>query len=263
MTTNGIRERLSWRRATAAPALALCLALAAPAAAQEQSLPGGFSTDQIEGIENIIRSYLMQHPEVLIESLTVYQQRQRQAEVLRQHQSVIDQRPALFADPDSPVIGNPDGDIVMVEFFDYRCPYCRRVVGPVREIIESDGNISVVMKEWPILGPQSVQAARAALAAVSQGKYEEFHFALMTEPGDMSDAHIRSVARAVGLDVKRLERDMKSDEIDEMLRRNRDLASTLGIRGTPAFVIGDTLVPGALDLNELRRLVAQLRAEAS
>ncbi|MFQ6018049.1 MAG: DsbA family protein [Kiloniellaceae bacterium] len=261
MAITALRTVQTARRVSAA--LALALALAAPAAAQEQSLPGGFSLDQIEGIESIIRSYLMNNPEVLIESLTAYQQRQKLAQAQRQQQAVVDQRAALTTDPDSPVLGNPDGDVVMVEFFDYRCPYCRRVAGPVREILKSDGNIRLVMKEWPILGPQSVRAARAALASVRQGKYEAFHFALMTEPGDMNDAHIRRVARAVGLDVKQLERDMESDEISEMLRRNRELASALDIRGTPAIVVGDTLVPGAVDLNALRRLVAKARAESS
>ena len=266
-----LTSRVSRRRAVVSAASALVLALvltlglatSGPAAAQEQSHPGGFGPDQIQGIEQIIRDYLIQHPEVLIQSLTAHQNRQRVAEEQRRQQAVIDQRTALTEDPDTPVIGNPDGDVTIVEFFDYRCQYCRRVVDSVRKVVEEDGKIRLVMKEFPILGPQSIQAARAALASVKQGKYEEFHFALMTEPGDMSDPHIRRVASEVGLDVDRLQRDMRSKEVDAMIRRNHELARALDINGTPAFVIGDTLAPGALDLKRLKRLVAQARAKQS
>ncbi len=266
-----LTSRVTLRRAVVSaasalvPALVLTLGLATsgPAAAQEQSHPGGFGPDQVQGIEQIIRDYLIQHPEVLIQSLTAHQNRQRVAEEQRRQQAVIDQRTALTEDPDTPVIGNPDGDVTIVEFFDYRCQYCRRVVDSLRKVVEEDGKIRLVMKEFPILGPQSIQAARAALASVKQGKYEEFHFALMTEPGDMSDPHIRRVASDVGLDVGRLLRDMRSEEVDAMIRRNHELARALAINGTPAFVIGDTLAPGALDLKRLQRLVAQARAKQS
>lgn len=252
------------RRIAALPSilLALALALAAaagPVTAQEQSHPGGFSGAQVEGIEQLIRQYLLEHPEVLIESLTAYQQQQQQAEANRQKEALREQRAALERDPDAPVLGNPEGDVTIVEFFDYRCPYCRRVSDTVRNTVEQDGRIRLVMKEFPILGPQSVQAARAALASVRQGKYEEFHYALMTETGDMSDAFIRSVARDVGLDVEKLEEDMKDPAIEEMLARNYAQARSLEINGTPAFVIGDSLVPGAIDAATLKRLVRQAR----
>jgi protein-disulfide isomerase len=253
--------------AAVAFALTVCLALGSvpsgPAVAQEQSRPGGFEPDQIQGIEQIIRDYLMEHPEVLIQSLTAYQQRQRVADQERQQQAVVASRSALNEDPDTPVMGNPEGDVAIVEFFDYRCQYCRRAAGNVKKVVEQDGKVRLVMKEFPILGPQSIQAARAALASVKQGKYEDFHWALMTEPGDMSDPHIRQIARTVGLDVDRLQKDMQSDEIDAMIRRNHELARALNINGTPAFVIGDTLVPGAIDLPTLKRLVTQARANQS
>ena len=261
----------SLRRAATMAALALTLAFSAtfstalsgPAAAQEQSLPGGFAPDQVQGIEQIVRDYLIQHPEVLIQSLTAHQERQRVAKEQRRQQAVIDSRAALTEDPDSPAIGKPDADVTIVEFFDYRCQYCRRVVTTIRKLIEEDDKVRLVMKEFPILGPQSIQAARAALASVGQGKYEEFHFALMTEPGDMSDPHIRRVAGSVGLDVERLLKDMQSPQIDAMIRRNQELARSLDINGTPAFVVGDTLAPGAVDLSTLKRLVAQARAKQS
>ncbi len=263
MAMNTIRKMLSWRRAAAIPALALCLAAVTPAVAQEQSLPGCFTPDQTQGIEEIVRQYLLDNPDVLVEALTIYQQRQKVADKERQQQAVVVHRKALLEDTDAPVLGNPKGDVAIVEFFDYRCPYCRKAAKNIKTAIEEDGNIRLIMKEFPILGPQSVQAARAALAAAKQGKYEEFHWALMLKPGDLSKPHIRTVAREMGLDVERLEADMKSTEIEDMIRRNRGLASALAIRGTPAFVIGNTLVPGAIDLPALKRLVAAARAGAS
>ena len=243
--------------------LAAALGLAAPALAQEQSRPDGLSPDQVKAIEEVVRDYLLANPEVLVDALQVYQERQRVAEQERRNQAVAAHRPLLEDDPDSPVLGNPEGDVVIVEFFDYRCPYCRRVADNVRTAVEEDGKIRLVMKEFPILGPQSQRAARAALATVNQGKYMEFHFALMNNPGDMSDQHIWNVAEGVGVDVERLKVDMQAREINRMLRRNFELAEMLDINGTPAFVIGDTVVPGAIDLNRVRELVAEARAKSS
>ncbi len=244
-------------------ALALSPAIPDPATAQEQSHPGGFAPGQVEGIEQIVRDYLLAHPEVLIQSLTEFQKRQKVAEKQRQRETVLASRAALTQDPDTPVIGNPDGDVAIVEFFDYKCPYCKRVAGTLKDVVAADGKIRLVMKEFPILGPQSIKAARAALAVAKQGKYEEFHWALMTEAGDMSDPHIRRVARSVGVDVDRMMADMESPEIQAMIERNNDLAQALRITGTPAFVIGDTLVPGAVDRKTLEHLVAQTRAKES
>ncbi len=247
----------------AALTLGLALTIPGPAAAQEQSYPGGFAAEQVEGIEQIVRDYLLANPEVLIQSLNNFQKRQKVAEKQRQQQTVLASRAALTQDPDTPVMGNPEGDVTIVEFFDYKCPYCKRVAGPLKDAVAADGNIRLVMKEFPILGPRSIQAARAALAVAKQGKYEEFHWALMTGPGDMSDPHIRKVARGVGVDVERMMVDMESPEIQAMIARNQALAQRLGITGTPAFVIGDTLVPGAIDRNTMENLVAQARANQS
>lgn len=252
--------------------LAAMLALASTAAQAQsatdtagkaqQSLPGGFSPEQVEGIEHIVRQYLLENPQVLVDALTAYQQRQRVAEEERQQQAVVAHREALNEDPETPVLGNPDGDVVIVEFFDYRCSYCRRVVRDLRDVVEKDGKVRLVMKEFPILGPASIQAARAALASVKQGKYEAYHYALMTQPGDMSDPHLMQIAKMVGLDVDQLKEDMESEEIEAMIRRNHALAEALNIGGTPAFVFGDTLVPGAVDADTMRRLIAEARAKA-
>lgn len=253
------------RRIVAMPTLLIALSMAQPfpAAAQEQSYPGGFDRKQVEGIEEIVRQYLIENPEVLVEALTAYQQNQRVAKELRQQQVLESRSAALYEDPDAPAVGNLDGDVTIVEFFDYRCPYCRKVADTLRETIESDGKIRLVMKEFPILGEQSFRAARAALAAVKQGKYEAFHFALMTKSGDMSMPHIRKIARDIGLDVDQLETDMEAADIEAMLRRNHELARSLDITGTPAFVIGDTVVPGAIDAKTFERLIAKARSQGS
>ncbi len=263
MATTIPRVHRLLRGAIVTGALVLSLVLSGPAAAQEQSRPGGFELDQVEGIERIVRDYILAHPEILIQSVTEYQRRLKQVESERQQEAVVASRAALTQDPDSPVIGNPDGDVTIVEFFDYKCPYCKRVAATLKKVAEADGKIRLVMKEFPILGPQSIKAARAALAAARQGKYEEFHWALMTQPGDMSDPHIRKIARGVGLDVDQMRDDMEAEEIDAMIRRNNALARRLQITGTPAFVIGDTLVPGAVDRQTIERMVAQARAKQS
>jgi protein-disulfide isomerase len=241
----------------------LGFALAGPAAAQEQSLPGGFSADQAQGIERIVRDYLLANPEVLVEALGEYQKRQKLAEKQLQQRAIGERQQDLAGDPGAPVLGNPQGDVLVVEFFDYRCQYCRSVAKLVRDEVASDGNVRLVMKEFPILGPQSLHAARAALAAAKQDKYEAFHTALMSEPGDMSEGHVQRVAAGVGLDVERLRQDMRDPEVEAILRRNYELAEALGIKGTPAFVVGRTLVPGAISADDFRQLIAEARAKAS
>ncbi|MFQ5467707.1 MAG: DsbA family protein, partial [Kiloniellaceae bacterium] len=227
------------------------------------SLPGGLSAKQVAGLEQVIKQYLLENPGVLVTSLSSYQSKQRVAKAQRQQQAVLENRAALADDPDAPVLGNPEGDVVVVEFFDYNCPYCRRVASLLRTTVAEDGNVRLVMKEFPILGPQSVIAARAALAAARQDKYEEFHFALMEGPGDLSETRLNRVALDLGMDLDLMRIDMNLPEINTMLRRNRELGTTLSIDGTPAFVIGDTLIPGAIDKATLKRLIAQARAKSS
>jgi protein-disulfide isomerase len=155
--------------------------------------------------------------------------------------------------------GNPDGDVTLVEFFDYRCTYCRRVVSSMQALLQEDRKLRIVFKELPVLGEDSVRAARAALAAERQGRYTPFHFALMTSE-DLSPDAIRQLAAEVGLDPDRLEQDMNAPEIQAAIDANYRLAQELGIEGTPAFVIGDELIPGAVDKGRLEALIADARA---
>lgn len=247
------------RSLLAAAALAAVTALPAKAPKAE----AGFSPAETQAIERIVRDYLVEHPEVLIEALQAYEAAQREAQAKQQREAVVAHRAQLDGGAGSPVLGNPEGDVLIVEFFDYRCPYCRTVAPSLMQAVREDGAVRLVMMEFPILGPDSVYAARAALAAEKQGRYEAFHVALMEVDGKLTEKAVLTVARDLGLDVGRLQEDLVSPEVDAALQRNAELARALGIGGTPAFVIGDQLVPGAIELDDLRDLVAQARAKAS
>jgi protein-disulfide isomerase len=211
-------------------------------------------------IEQIVKDYLLAHPEVLMQSLSAYQQKQEAAEAEAQRGALISRQEDLFRNPTSPVIGNPKGDVTLVEFFDYQCGYCKAVHADVRRLLDSDGKVRLVYKEFPILGPASITAARAALAAQRQGKYDALHVALMENRGQLDDDKVFRIAGSVGLDVTQLKKDMQAPEINDILQRNLRLASELNIRGTPAFVVGDQIVPGAVSLDKLKELIAAGRA---
>ena len=245
------------------PAGLAVLLLTAPLQAEEPAAPAPFAAAEEEAIREIVRDYILANPEIIMDSLQILRERQRLAEEQQAREAVVALRDSLVDDPDSPVVGNPDGDVTVVEFFDYRCPYCIKVADGLRETIGSDGNIRLVMKEFPILGPESVQVAQMALASEKQGRYEDFHFALMSVSGKVTEALAFKVARKIGLDVDRLRRDMQAPEIDAQLQNNYALAQALQIRGTPAFVVGENVVRGAIDMATLRRLVAGVRAGSS
>lgn len=169
-----------------------------------------------------------------------------------------------LGDPTSPVLGNPRGSTTVIEFFDYRCPYCRMMQPKLQELLAGDVEIRLVMKEWPIFGGPSVEAARVALASAWQGKYAAVHEALFAAPLPLDQAAIRQVARQAGVDMERLDRDMaaRGSELDQMLAHNQAAAHAFGLRGTPGFVIGATVVPGALSLDDLKGVIATARAKS-
>jgi len=236
--------------------------MAAPVRAQDDQA-SNFSPAEEDAIRQLVRDYLLTNPEVMMEAAQIYRERQQELQQKQASQTLVMRREELDRDPDSPVIGNPDGDVVVVEFFDYRCPYCVRVAEDLREAVEDDGDIRLVMKEFPILGPESMVAARMALAAEKQGKYEELHFAMMTVSGKLTEDKAFKIAEKIDLDMDQLRRDMEAPEIDAMLQRNFALAQALQINGTPAFVIGDEVVRGAIDMRALRQIVGQTRANSS
>jgi len=203
---------------------------------------------------------LRSNPEIVVEALQAMQARQGQMEQIRAKQAVTANRGALEHDGNSHVGGNPRGDVTLVEFYDYRCPYCREAQAVVNQLIKSDPNLRFVYKEFPILGPESMIAARAAVAARSSSYYSAFHDALMTAPSPLTEEAVLKIAGSVGINVSALQIEMRSPDIDQIIAANHALAQEIGINGTPAFVIGDTLLPGVVSLAELQQLIANQRA---
>ena len=210
-------------------------------------------------IERIVRDYLLRNPEVIDEALGVLQARRQAEEQARVRVAVTENREALGAHPMSPVSGNADGDVTVVEFFDYQCGYCKRALKTMEDLLETDANVRVVWKEFPILGPVSVVAARTAMAAQRQGRYLALHLALMREP-ELTEQKVFDIAEQTGLDMAQLRRDMEDPAIEAYLGEVRALARQLRIGGTPAFVVGDTLVPGVVDAAQMKELVAAARS---
>jgi len=240
------------------PVTLLTVLLAAPPL---RAAEDGFTEAQRRAIRELVRETLRENPEIVLEALRILRDRQQQAEAEARRQAVVEHRDALFADPDSPIGGNPEGDVTIVEFFDYRCPYCRAAAPRVRALLEQDGRIRMIYKEWPILGEDSVYAARIALAVhrTAPQLYERFH-TRMYELETVDREAVRRVVRELGLDPGVLERRAKEDpDIERELRKVARLADALGISGTPAFVVGDHLIPGLPDPGMLERLVEATR----
>src|SRR5271169_7217142 len=214
---------------------------------------------QRQAIDSIIHDYLMQHPDVLIAALRAAQDKLDRDNDAKATQAVARHRRDIFDNPATPAAGNPQGDVAIVEFFDYRCPYCKQVQPELESLVQQDPKLRLVYKEFPVLGPASVTAAHAALAAQRQGKYEAFHAAMMATKGQITEETVYKVAGSVGLDVERLKQDMSAPDIAQALKTNLALADALNIRGTPGFIVGKHIVPGAIDLDALRNMVAEAR----
>lgn len=210
-------------------------------------------------VERIVHDYLREHPEVIFEAVDAYKKKQDDAEHAEIQRTIAAQHAEIVNDPGSPVGGNAKGDVTLVEFFDYQCGVCKSIHGMVANLVKSDGHIRRVYKDWPILGPESLFAARAALASRHQGKYLAFHDALMEAKVPLSNRTIFAIAANVGIDVARLKRDMNDPAITKALERNFALADALHINGTPSFLIGNVLLQGARDIDSMRALVAQAR----
>lgn len=217
-----------------------------------------------ENLGPAVREYLLANPEVVIEAVEAYQKKQELAEAEKAKESLKTHKDFLYkADKDStPEIGNPKATVTIVEFFDYNCGYCKRAFKEVQSVLENDKDVRFVLKDMPILSPQSQTAAHWSLAAHRQGKYFEFHTALMTHQGALSDTALEGIAKDLGLDVAKLKKDAVDPKIAETVIQNIKVATDLGLRGTPAFVINDRVVGGYIELDEMNRLIAEVRAEA-
>lgn len=212
-----------------------------------------------QSVEQVIESYIRSHPEVVEQALQALEVKRHEEEKVRIKQTIISHQSELLHYPASPVSGDPAGDVTVVEFFDYRCGFCKRVASAVTQLQKEDARVGVVYKDFPILGADSVEAAKAALASHAQGRHQAFHEALLAAKGELKKEQILQIANDVGLDIKKLVADMDNPEWLAIIERNRKIAKDLNITGTPAFVVGNELVPGAMGLSALKELVVRGR----
>jgi protein-disulfide isomerase len=243
------------------PLLTVVTLAVASATSPTQAQAPAFWDSQRGAIDQMIRDYILAHPEIIVESIRQMDEREKAAQAERQRQALGDIRDAMESDPGSHVIGNPDGDVTLVEFFDYQCSYCKRFLPVLQKVLAADSNVRVILKEFPILGPDSIVASRAALAARMQApdRYPAFHDALMANRGPLPESRLFDIAARIGLDVDRLKRDMEHPEIGQTIARNYAHAEAIGVRGTPGFVIGDRIVPGYIDEQRVLELVSDAR----
>jgi protein-disulfide isomerase len=237
-------------------ALALC---AAPPAASAQS----FSDTQRGDIETIVKNYLISHPEVLEEAMAELNKRQAAADAEKHEASVAENASTIFNSPRGVMLGNKDGDVTFVEFFDYNCGYCKRAMADMLDLMKSDPKLKVVLKEFPVLSPGSVEAAQVAVAVRMQDpsgkKYLDFHQKLLGGRGPADKAHALAAAKEAGLDMAKLEKDLVSPEVKATIEENFKLAEAMGMNGTPSYVIGKQVVVGAIGLDGLREKIGLAR----
>jgi protein-disulfide isomerase len=236
-------------------ALAAGLALAPPALAQ------GFTPEQRREIVDVLREALRQDPSILRDALMALEQAETRDRASAQRAAIAENAEALFRSAEDPVKGNPQGTVTLVEFFDSRCGYCKQMEPAVEQLLRRQKDVRLVLKDLPILGPNSLLASRALLAAQRQGKYAELHEALLKLREEPAEPVLKREAEKLGLDWARLRREMDDPAIARRLEANTRLAGALQIQGTPALVIGETLVPGAVDLATLERLVSEARGK--
>jgi protein-disulfide isomerase len=235
-------------------ALVACALLSAP-----PTFAAALTPEQKAEVEQTIREYLLKNPELLLQVMEELEAKQKEAAVSEAREGMQRHRAALLDSPHDFVL-NPKGKVPIVEFFDYQCGYCKQVAPTLRQVM-ADRDVRFIYKEIPILGEPSAIAAKAAIAARRQGKYVELHNALMAHRGRLSEDVVMTLARDAGLDMKQLKADMERPEVDAAIDANLQLARALGIRGTPTIIVGDALVPGAIEPAQLRELVDAARKD--
>ncbi|MEM0946650.1 MAG: DsbA family protein [Pseudomonadota bacterium] len=222
------------------------------------------SLEERDAFGAAVREYLLENPEVLMEAIAVLEARQEEEQAAADIALVAAHAGALYDDGHSVVSGNPDGDITIIEFIDYRCSFCRRAHPEVSALMASDGNIRKITKEFPILGPESVEASRFAIAVLQlegEEAYLEMNDTLIEHRGTYGRDALARVARSAGLDAEAVIAHMDDPQVDDVIRANRQLGEALAITGTPTFVFGDQLVRGYVPLDGMRAIVADLRDE--
>lgn len=248
------------RTILAALAIGGTLALPATASAEPLDLTSMSESDRAAFGEQV-RAYLLEHPEVLVEALEILEQRRNETAAQADKELIAENADSLFDDGFSWVAGNPDGDVTLVEFLDYRCGYCKKAAPEVEALLERDPNIRLVIKEFPILGPESVIAGRLALAALEldRDRFGSFHNELMEYRGELTEDAAYQLAEKAGYDIETLGELATSFEIDDQLQENYQLAQALGLQGTPAFIVGDHIIRGYVPAETLEAVVQEAR----
>jgi protein-disulfide isomerase len=247
-------------RLLAAAAMASAALLFATPAALAQS--GALNQAQREAVEQVIKEYLLKNPELIQDAIMELERRQQEAQKTAQQTALREERTTLLHSPRGNVVGNLSGDVTLVEFFDYNCGYCKRALTDLRSLLKADPKLRVVLKDFPVLGPDSVEASRVALAAKQQLKGDklfDYHIKLMETRGRVNGERAQAVAREMGLDMARLQKDLESEEVRATIQENMMLGDKLGLTGTPAFVIGEEIIAGAVGLEPIRKVVASTR----
>jgi len=236
-------------------AAAAALLLATPVAMADQS----FNDAQKKEIGEIVRQYLLDNPEVLLDVSKALEAKQQQQEQEQRTGVLQSKAKDIFQNPNDYVAGNPKGDVTMVEFFDYNCGWCKKGFPEVMSLLDQDKNLRFVLKEFPIFGGDSDYAAMAAIAAKKQGKYWELHKALFSHEGKVTRQVVDEVAAKQGIDVKKLKEDMKDPAVAQEIAANHAMAQSLAINGTPGFIVDDKVSPGYLPAADLAALIGDVR----
>lgn len=253
--------RFSLLRPRAAAAAYVAAAFVFVAASPPALAADALTAAQRDAVKAVVRDLIKAEPELIYQALTELERRQEAAESQRAAKALVDLRSQLERDPADVVIGPADADATIVEFFDYRCTYCKLVDDRVKAVLDGDKKLRLVFKQLPVLGPQSIAAARIAVAVQRQGQtpFLALHKALMAHRGPWEEPALRKLAQEAGADLAKMDEALKDPALDAPLRRTMELAKALGINGTPAFVIGDKLIPGAVDADALKAAVAEAR----
>lgn len=231
-------------------------ALAGPAQAQ------ALSPQQKTEIEALVRDYILKNPEIVQEAMVELERRQKEAETVARQRITRDSNGPLLASKYNFVVGNPKGDVTLVEFFDYNCGFCKRGLADMQRLVKEDPNLRILVKDFPILSAGSREAAAVALAVKQQvkaDKFWEFHVKLMSRPSPIGRAQAMDVAKEIGVDLAKVEVDMGKPEVAAAIEETRQVADSLGLTGTPSYVVGDEVVVGAVGFEQLRGRIDSIR----
>lgn len=251
---------MRFRYIVMAALLAAAAIVARPLLSDAAEQDAAFSKDQKAAIETIVHDYLLANPSILKDMSQAMQATEMKSMMENATKAIAENKDALFNDKDLPFIGAADGDVVMVQFYDYQCHYCKMALETVQTLIKADPKLKVVLVDFPILSEDSNTASAAAIASAKQGKYADFYPAVMGYQGRLDKATIEKLAASAGVDVEQMKKDMESAEVKERIARNHELGGKIGIRGTPGFVVGAKLLPGVAPVEEFKKMIAEVRA---